>query len=90
MSTDIVEEPLSESYDFCDVKDTIIITLYANGVFEVKDIHIFIESDSLHVHTPGKISIGFFSTNFSRVPFFISKQMKHGYFSYGNTSTLIN
>lgn len=55
MSTDIVEEPLSESYDFCDANDTIIVTLYANGVYEIKDIHIFIETDSLQVQTPGKI-----------------------------------
>ena len=55
MSTDIVEEPLSESYEFSDVQDTVIISLFANGVFEVKDIHLFIETDSLHVETPGKI-----------------------------------
>jgi hypothetical protein len=54
MSTNIVDEPLSESYDFCDAKDTIIVTLYANGAFEVKDIEIFTETDSLQIHTPGK------------------------------------
>jgi hypothetical protein len=53
MSTDIIDEPLSTSYDFYDAKDRIIVTLYANGAFEVKDIEIFIETDSLHVRTPG-------------------------------------
>lgn len=54
MSTDIVDEPLSSSYDFCDAQNEIIVTLYAEGAFEVKDIEIFIETDSLHVRTPGK------------------------------------
>ncbi len=54
MSTDIVDEPLSESYDFYDAKDKIIITLYAHGAFEVKDIDISIDTDSLDIRTPGK------------------------------------
>lgn len=54
MSTDIVDEPLSESYEFYDAKHTIIVTLYAHGAFEVKDIDISIETDSLEVRTPGK------------------------------------
>ncbi|CAF1282003.1 unnamed protein product [Rotaria sordida] len=52
MSTDIVDEPLSTSYDFCDAKNAIIVTLYAHGAFEVKDIDISIETDSLEVRTP--------------------------------------
>jgi hypothetical protein len=55
MSTDIVDEPLSESFDFCDAQNEIIVTLYAHGAFEVKDIDISIETDSLDVRTPGKI-----------------------------------
>jgi hypothetical protein len=54
MSTDIVDEPLSTSYDFCDAKNTIIVTLYANGAFEIKDVEILIETDSLEICTPGK------------------------------------
>jgi hypothetical protein len=54
MSTNIVDEPLSTSYDFCDAKDAILVTLYANGAFEVKDIDIRIETDSLEILTPGK------------------------------------
>jgi len=54
MSTNIVDEPLSTSYEFCDEKDAILVTLYANGAFEVKDIEIFTETDSLQIHTPGK------------------------------------
>lgn len=56
MSTDIVDEPLSASYDFCDAKNAIIVTLYAHGAFEVKDIDISIETDSLEVRTPGKLN----------------------------------
>ncbi|CAF4012863.1 unnamed protein product, partial [Adineta steineri] len=52
MSTSIVDEPLSESYDFYDAKQEIIVTLYANGAFEVKDIDIAIETDSLEIRTP--------------------------------------
>lgn len=54
MSTDIVDEPLSTSYDFSDVNNEIIVTLYAEGAFEQKDVEIFVETDSLHVHTPSK------------------------------------
>jgi len=53
MSTNIVDEPLSTSYEFCDAKDAILVTLYANGAFEVKDIDIFIDTDSLDIRTPG-------------------------------------
>lgn len=52
MSTDIVEEPLSESYDFCDAKNQIIVTLYAHGAFEVKDLEALIDTDSIDVRTP--------------------------------------
>ncbi|CAF1580390.1 unnamed protein product [Rotaria magnacalcarata] len=52
MSTDIVEEPLSTSYEFYDAKNAIIVTLYANGAYEIKDIDISIETDSLEVRTP--------------------------------------
>lgn len=54
MSQEIVEEPLSESYDFYDAKNEIIVTLYANGTFEVKDIDIAIDTDSLEIRTPGR------------------------------------
>ena len=54
MSTDIVDEPLSESFDFCDAQTEIIVTLYAHGPFEVKDIEMLIETDSLEVRTPGR------------------------------------
>ncbi|CAF0984223.1 unnamed protein product [Adineta steineri] len=54
MSTSIVDEPLSESYDFYDAKQEIIVTLYANGAFEVKDIDIAIETDSLEIRTPAQ------------------------------------
>ena len=54
MSEDIVDEPLSTSYDFCDAKNVIIVTLYAKGAFEIKDIDISIDTDSLEIHTPGK------------------------------------
>jgi hypothetical protein len=52
MSTDIVDEPLSASYDFCDANNTIIVTLYANGAFEIKDIDIDIDTDSLFIRAP--------------------------------------
>ena len=64
MSSDIVEEPLSESYEFFDNKDAIIVTLFANGVFEVKDIHISIETDLLDVQTPGKVRMDFLRSFF--------------------------
>ena len=54
MSTSIVDEPLSESYEFTNVKDEVLVTLYANGAFEVKDIDISIDTDKLDVRTPGK------------------------------------
>lgn len=79
MSTDIVEEPLSESYEFSDVNDTIIVTLFANGVFETKDIHIFIETDSLQVQTPGKIDLLHHSSEW----ILTFQQMKLGFFNYG-------
>ncbi|CAF3581966.1 unnamed protein product [Rotaria sp. Silwood1] len=52
MSTDITDEPLSTSYDFFDAKNAIIVTLYAHGAFEIKDIDISIDTDSLEVRTP--------------------------------------
>ncbi|UJR15384.1 hypothetical protein I4U23_002332 [Adineta vaga] len=52
MSTSMVDEPLSESYDFCDASNKIIVTLYANGAFEVKDIDASIDTDSLDIRTP--------------------------------------
>jgi len=48
------EEPLSKSYDFCDARNEIIVTLYANGAFELKDLDISIETDSIDIRTPGK------------------------------------
>ncbi|CAF5065503.1 unnamed protein product, partial [Rotaria socialis] len=39
-------------YEFCDAKNAIIVTLYANGAYEIKDIDISIETDSLDVRTP--------------------------------------
>lgn len=54
MSTEIVDEPLSESYDFYDAKTEIIVTLYAHGAFEVKDIEASIDTDSIDIRTPGK------------------------------------
>lgn len=54
MSTPIVDEPLSESYEFANVKNEVIVTLYANGAFEIKDIDISIDTDKLDVRTPGK------------------------------------
>ncbi|CAF1633950.1 unnamed protein product [Adineta ricciae] len=52
MSTSIVDEPLSESYEFANVKNEVLVTLYANGAFEVKDIDISIDTDKLDVRTP--------------------------------------
>ncbi len=54
MSTRVVDEPLSTSYDFFDAKNEIIVTLYANGAFEVKNLDISIETDSINIRTPGK------------------------------------
>ena len=67
MSTDIVDEPLSESYDFCEAKNTIIVTLYANGAFEVKDLEISIDTDKLDIRTNGKKNFKnkFFNSYFS-------------------------
>lgn len=57
MSTDTVDEPLSESYDFCDVNNEIIVTLYAHGAFEVKDIAASIDTDQIDIRTPGKFKM---------------------------------
>jgi hypothetical protein len=54
MLAGLVDEPLSTSYDFCDTKNEIIVTLYANGAFELKDLDISIETDSIDIRTPGK------------------------------------
>ena len=54
MSTDILEEPLSASYDFCDAGKTIIVTLYAQGTFEIRDVEVQMETDSLEIRTPSK------------------------------------
>lgn len=48
-------EPISDPFDFCDVKTEIMVTLYANGCFEVKDIDLSVETDSLEVVTPSKL-----------------------------------
>jgi len=57
MSTGSVDEPLSESYDFCDINNEIIVTLYAHGAFEVKDIAASIDTDQIDIRTPGKFQI---------------------------------
>ena len=52
--TSPTDEDFSDSYEFCDTKQHILVTLYANGKFETKDIGILIETDTLEVDTPCK------------------------------------
>jgi hypothetical protein len=58
MSPSIIDEPQLATYKFQDANDFVIITLYSNGAYEVKDIDVIPETDSLEIRTPGKSKIG--------------------------------
>lgn len=50
----IVEEEITNSFEFYDEKHAVLLTLFAHGTFEQKDIEIFAETDSIEVKTPCK------------------------------------
>jgi len=54
MSPNLTEDvPVNSSYKFEDSNESILVTFYANGAIEQKDIEVLTETDSLDVKTPG-------------------------------------
>jgi hypothetical protein len=53
MSPDLNEEPKSNSYDFQDAIEIVIVHLYATGAIEQKDVEVLPDIDTLEIHTPG-------------------------------------
>lgn len=49
------DEPLTSSYEFYDDKRTILLTLFAHGHLQQKDLEILVDTDKIKVKTPRKI-----------------------------------